>query len=105
MGWGGSLSSKDTDELFSVENILENLDKEQKRIKIRLEKRKFGKGVTIIEGLSEDVAIDLTKELKSKLACGGTYKNGNIELQGDHRDAVKQYLLSKGYLEENIIIE
>jgi|BEDMetMinimDraft_2_1075160.scaffolds.fasta_scaffold00286_9 translation initiation factor 1 (eIF-1/SUI1) len=105
MGRGGSLSSKDTDELFSVENILENLDKEQKRIKIRLEKRKFGKGVTIIEGLSEDVAIDLTKELKSKLACGGTYKNGNIELQGDHRDAVKQYLLSKGYLEENIIIE
>ncbi len=62
-------------------------------------------GFTIIEGLSEDVAIDLTKELKSKLACGGTYKNGNIELQGDHRDAVKQYLLSKGYLEENIIIE
>lgn len=102
---GGSLSIKDKEDLFSVEDILENLDKEQKRIKIRFEKRKFGKGVTIIEGLSDDVAPEITKELKSKLACGGTFKNGNIELQGDHRNIVKQYLLSKGYLEENIIIE
>jgi translation initiation factor 1 len=99
------LGKKETDDLFSVEDILENLDKEQKRIKIRFEKRKFGKGVTVIEGLSEDVGLEITKELKTKLACGGTYKNGNIELQGDHRNTVKQYLLSLGYLEDNIIVE
>jgi translation initiation factor 1 len=99
------LGKKETDDLFSVEDILENLDKEQKRIKIRFEKRKFGKGVTVIEGLSEDVGLEITKELKTKLACGGTYKNGNIELQGDHRNTVKQYLLSLGYLEDNITVE
>ncbi len=99
------MGKKETDDLFSVEDILENLDKEQKRIKIRFEKRKFGKGVTVIEGLSEDVGLEITKELKTKLACGGTYKNGNIELQGDHRNTVKQYLLSLGYLEDNIIVE
>jgi len=99
------LGKKETDDLFSVEDILENLDKEQKRIKIRFEKRKFGKGVTVIEGLSEDVGLEITKELKTKLACGGTYKDGNIELQGDHRNTVKQYLLSLGYLEDNIIVE
>jgi len=90
---------------LDLEEILESLDKEQKRIKIKLEKRKFGKGVTIIEGISENVALDLTKQLKSKLACGGTYKNGKIELQGDHRNFVKKFLIEAGYSDENIVIE
>lgn len=85
--------------------ILETLDKEQKRIKIRIEKRKFGKDVTIIEGISEDVAPEVARTLKTKLACGGTYKNGKIELQGDHRTNAKNILVSMGYPESNITVE
>lgn len=86
--------------------ICEQLTIEQQIIKIRLEKRKFGKDVTIIEGLNErDIDLKrLASELKTKLATGGTYKNGRIELQGDHRQVVKKILLEKGFPPENVIV-
>lgn len=67
-------------------------------------KRKFGKMVTLIEGVDEkQVSIkDLTKELKSKLACGGTVKDGHIELQGNHRNRVKDVLVGIGFSPEMI---
>jgi translation initiation factor 1 len=40
--------------------------------------------------------------MKSKLACGGTVKGNSIELQGNHRDRVKELLSLKGYSIENI---
>ena len=86
--------------------LCEQLTMEQQVIKIKLEKRRYGREVTIIEGLNEK-EINLKKlasELKSKLATGGTYKNGRIELQGDHRHRVKQILVEMGFPEENIII-
>ena len=48
--------------------------------------------MTIIEGIDEhDIDIrELTKTLKAKCACGGTAKNGQIELQGDHKVKVKE---------------
>jgi translation initiation factor 1 len=46
----------------------------------------------------------LAKELKSKLATGGTVKNGRIELQGDHRERVKELLAEMGYSPDNIVI-
>ncbi|MDT7891775.1 MAG: stress response translation initiation inhibitor YciH [Thermoproteota archaeon] len=101
---GELLNSGGEEDIFSIGEILESLDKEQRKIKIRSEKRKFGKDVTVIEGISEDAAPEITKHLKSKLACGGTYKNGRIELQGAHKLAVKQILQSLGYPEENIIL-
>ncbi len=86
--------------------LCEQLTREQQVIKIRLEKRRYGRLVTIIEGLDER-EVDLKKlasELKSRLATGGTYKNGRIELQGDHRHRVKEILVEMGFPEENIII-
>ncbi|BEP18197.1 stress response translation initiation inhibitor YciH [Pyrofollis japonicus] len=86
--------------------LCEQLAREQQVIKIRLERRKHRREVTIIEGLDEK-EIDLKKlasQLKSRLATGGTYKNGRIELQGDHRHRVKQILIEMGFPEENIII-
>ena len=55
--------------------------------------------MTIIRGIDTgkiDVR-DLMKKLKSKLACGGTYKNNEIELQGDHRDQVREILVKEGF--------
>ncbi|MCE4610966.1 MAG: stress response translation initiation inhibitor YciH [Desulfurococcales archaeon] len=86
--------------------ICEQLSLEQQIIKIRLEKRRFGREVTIIEGIDEKEfnLKELASELKSKLATGGTVKNGRIELQGDHRHRVKKLLAELGFPEENITI-
>jgi translation initiation factor 1 len=58
----------------------------------------------VIEGLDPtDIDLEvLTKFLKGKLACGGTIKGNSIELQGNHRDRVKELLATKGYNLENI---
>lgn len=54
--------------------------------------------MTIIEGFGSDTDLSsLTKQLKRQLACGGTFKNNRIELQGDHREKVKEMLLKMNY--------
>ncbi|MDR3433704.1 MAG: stress response translation initiation inhibitor YciH [Rouxiella aceris] len=58
-----------------------------------------GKGVCLISGLDlEDAALDkLAAELKKKCGCGGSVKDGVIEIQGDKRDLLKQLLEVAGY--------
>jgi translation initiation factor 1 len=84
--------------------VCETIAKESQRIKVYVEKKKFGKMSTIIEGLDER-EIDLkevAKELKSSLACGGTAKEGKIELQGDHRQKVRTSLTQMGFAKDSI---
>ena len=83
------------------------ISKEQQKIKLRLETRKFGRAVTVVEGIN-DKNTDLgrlTQKLKTFCACGGTAKNEQIILQGDHRDKVMTYLVRMGYPEENIEVQ
>jgi translation initiation factor 1 len=64
----------------------------------KFEKRK-GKPTTIIsgyEGEDEDFKI-LAKEIKSKLAVGGSFKDGEIIIQGDYRDRIMKLLQDKGF--------
>ncbi|MEY4538552.1 MAG: hypothetical protein RLZZ306_309 [Bacteroidota bacterium] len=64
----------------------------------KFEKRK-GKPTTIIagyDGADEDFKI-LAKEIKSKLAVGGTFKDGEIIIQGDYRDKIMKMLQEKGF--------
>ena len=64
----------------------------------KYEKRK-GKPTTIIsgyEGEDENFKI-LAKEIKSKLAVGGTFKDGEIIIQGDYRDKIMKLLQDKGF--------
>ncbi len=62
--------------------------------------------MTIIDGIEEKAnPKDLAKKLKTKLACGGTYKNGKIELRGDHRRKLKKLLIDAGFPEEKIEVE
>jgi translation initiation factor 1 len=64
----------------------------------KFEKRK-GKPTTIIagyEGSDEDFKI-LAKEIKSKLAVGGSFKEGEIIIQGDYRDRIMKMLHEKGF--------
>ena len=58
-----------------------------------------GKGVTVIRGLPLEAAAlaELGKRLKAACGTGGTVKDGAIELQGDHRDAVVETLHKQGW--------
>ena len=81
--------------------------KEEQRIKVRIETRKWGREVTLIMGINpKEVDLQaLTTKLKNKCACGGTAKDGVIELQGDHRHRIKDLLLIEGYDSSNIDIQ
>ncbi len=83
------------------------IEKEQQRIRIRLETRKFGKPTTILDGIDDKNTNlpGMAQKLKNVCACGGTAKNGQIILQGDHRERVRQYLLELGYVEGNIQVQ
>ena len=73
--------------------------REQQVVEIKIDKRRYGKTMTIIEGINEKTTDmkSLVSKLKSICASGGTVKDGKIELQGDHREKVKKYLEELGY--------
>ena len=76
----------------------ETIAREEEKIKISSIKKRFGKRVTLIKGISRDVdSKGILKELKTKLACGGTMKNDVIELQGDHRRKIRDILVKLGF--------
>jgi translation initiation factor 1 len=83
------------------------IEKEQQRIRIRLETRKFGRPSTIVDGMDDKNSnlATMAQKLKNFCACGGTSKNGQIMLQGDHRERVRDYLIKIGYPEENIELQ
>lgn len=58
-------------------------------------KKRAGKVVTVISRLHGDLK-GLQKELQKLCGSGGTVKNDNIEIQGDHRDKIADYLQKKG---------
>ncbi|MCX8200220.1 MAG: stress response translation initiation inhibitor YciH [Candidatus Micrarchaeota archaeon] len=83
--------------------VCDTLEKETPhQIKIYVDKKRFGKLVTIVEGLDPKEIDKIAKDLKHMLSTGGTSKNGIILLQGDHKDHVKQALLKIGFKEEHI---
>ena len=83
--------------------VCEVIAREQQKIVVKNEKRKFGKIYTVVKGIKKEANIDeLVRKLKSKFACGGTIKNGQIELQGDHKNRMKKALIELGFPEETI---
>ncbi|MFA0084707.1 translation initiation factor Sui1 [Vibrio sp. 10N.286.49.C2] len=69
---------------------------------VRIQKQtkgRKGKGVSVITGLDLDDAPMklLAAELKKVCGCGGSVKDGTIEIQGDARDKIKAALEKKGY--------
>ena len=68
--------------------------------RVRYEKNRKGKGMTLISGLalSEAALLDLAKKLKQGFGTGGSVKDYTIELQGDFRKQAEQELRKLGYL-------
>ena len=84
--------------------VCQTIAKESQKVVLKTEKRKFGKMYTLITGIdTTEINIEnLTKTLKSKLACGGTVKGNKIELQGNHIKNVKKILVEQGFAPETI---
>ncbi len=87
--------------------VCESIAKESQKIKVYTVEKKFGKICTIIEGVGDkQIRIrDLLKKLKSKLACGGSFVDQHIELQGNHKHKVMAALVEAGFSPETIEIK
>jgi translation initiation factor 1 len=87
--------------------VCDQIAKESQKITVLLDKKKFGKTYTVISGINEhEVDIkDVGKKLKNKFACGGTAKDGQIQLQGDHRRNAKDELVKLGFLADTIEVK
>ena len=88
------------------DNNIETLAEGKQQLRISLDKRnRKGKSVTLITGFSgnkEDL-ITLGKLLKTKCGVGGSTKDGDIIIQGDHRNKVLDILQKEGYVKSRII--
>lgn len=69
---------------------------------VRLRREVKGRGggtVIVISGLplTTQQIKELAGALKKKCGCGGTIKDGIIEIQGDHRETLLHELQTRGY--------
>ena len=81
----------------------QDIAKSEQKITVSTEKRRYGKPITLVSGFDKGIDIkEIGKKLKSSLACGGTVKNGVIELQGNHKSRAKEELINMGFAKESI---
>jgi len=79
---------------------IEDLDPAQQKLRVLIDrKQRRGKEVTLVTGFigTEETLKDLGKFLKQKCGVGGSAKDGEIMVQGNHRDKVVELLKGKGY--------
>jgi translation initiation factor 1 len=81
-------------------NEQETLSAVEQKLYVRLDRLKGGKVATVVENYiaNETDFNALAKELKAKCGVGGTAKDGEIILQGEHREKVVGLLAAKGFV-------
>jgi translation initiation factor 1 len=82
--------------------VCDEMTRTGQRIRVRSDRRRYGKYVTVIEGFENVDVGKVAKDLKRRLACGGTAKKDSIELQGNHVNRVKEVLVGMGFSEDMI---
>ena len=89
--------------LPSEADVFKEIAKGEQKIRVSTVSRRYGKITTVVSGFDKSVDLKATaKSLKEALACGGTVKDGTIELQGNHKKQVKQMLVKLGFPEDSI---
>ncbi len=81
------------------EKTVDSLSNEKQQLRVWLKRLGGGRIVTLVKGIKgkdEDLQ-SLGKLLKTKCSSGGTVKNGEILVQGDHRDKIVNLLNQTGY--------
>ena len=83
--------------------VCNEIAKSAQHIKVTTVKRRYGKLSTIVTGFDKGIDVkSIAKALKNELACGGTNKGNEIELQGNHLKKVKLILVTLGFEVESI---
>ncbi len=83
--------------------VCEQIVKSSQKIRVTTDRKRYGKIVTVVTGFGSGIDVKkIAKDLKNRLACGGTYKDDAIELQGNHRKKMKEILVGLGFDEESI---
>ena len=86
--------------------VCDSIAREDQQITVKIDSRSYNKEMTVVTGLEDDTDIDtLATTLKTKLACGGTNKDGEIQLQGDHRRRIVDILEDEGFSRTNIEVK
>ncbi len=102
---GGIVFSTDPSFSFANEQrSIETLPEAQQKLKIKLDtKQRAGKAVTLVQGfIGKDEDLEqLGRKLKNFCGTGGSVKEGEIIVQGDHREKVLQWLHKNGYTKAN----
>jgi translation initiation factor 1 len=97
----GTVYSTDPDFLYQYENTegVEDLPKNQQKLRLHIERLKGNKEATVVKGFigTDETLEALGKLLKTKCGVGGTAKDGEVLIQGNHRDKVLQILITEGY--------
>ncbi len=99
---GGLVYSTDPDFKFKSEDQEPEITPAPAQQKLRIvldKKQRAGKAVTLVTGFSGSLADleTMGKSLKTFCGSGGAVKDGEIIVQGDHRDKVLQWLQKNGY--------
>lgn len=85
---------------------------ENNKIHIRIQQRKGKKSITTVQGLMGFTEIDfknIIREMKKKFSCNGKFINNKeygmiIQLQGDQRVDIREYLMTKYEYKANEIV-
>ena len=86
--------------------VCDSISREDQQITVKVDSRRYNKEMTVVSGLSEEDDLkELASTLKSKMACGGTSKDGEIQLQGDHRRRIVDALVEEGFSRANIDVK
>lgn len=88
------------DNLAAVERATPDLPPSQQNLRIQASRKgRKGKTVTVISGFQSkpEALATLVKQLKTQCGTGGTLKDNEIEIQGDHTQKLLQILTQLGY--------